>query len=66
MRLNGALLLSKGKNCWDLAQAVDANSFSFKLVNPHGFTTKDTRLELFSWARGPIKGNNNSLMNWLL
>ena len=58
--------LPTGKDSRNLVKTMDTNRFTFKLANLHGFTTKDARVELFFCVREPIKGNNNSLMGWLL
>jgi len=52
--------LSTGKHIWNLDETLYANSLSFKLLNPHRSTTKDTGLELYFLMRKAFKGNNNS------
>jgi len=53
-------ILLTGKDIWNLEQTLYANGLAFKLLNPHGFTTKNTGLELYSCVEGTFKGNNNS------
>ncbi|HUS89201.1 MAG TPA: hypothetical protein VMW91_07530 [Desulfosporosinus sp.] len=54
------LLLPTGKDIWNLEQTLYANGLAFKLLNLHGFTTKDTGLESCFFMREAFKGNNNS------
>jgi len=58
--------LPKRKNSRDLMQTVYANSFAFEIMNLHRFTAKYAGVKLCFCERSRFKGNNNSLMSWLL
>jgi len=36
------MILSIGKDIWNLEQTLYANGFTFELLDPHSFTAKDT------------------------
>jgi hypothetical protein len=57
------LILSAGKDSWNLTQTMDANGLTFELVNHHVCTAKDASVEMFLCVRELNKGNNNSLMS---
>jgi len=59
--LNNAL--PTGKDIRNLEQTLYANGLAFKLLNPHGFTAKDTGQELYFFISETFKGNNNSLVS---